>query len=249
MESTRTVTSRDVAIALAAATSNSTRHGGFDPNSIDSFRNARIAATEHLHLVTDLVVLSDLEPGPAAMELRRSRLGFDDTFTALVAAYPAVTTDVALVALRDAWPDIGWDAFVRFGDYAWDELHNHVRRFFADSHELHRQEREGVVVAFAPDPPGSSLPATTYLSRAVRHARVARDDHVGVLTEPDQWTIGNRRQMPLHKIVVDDSARTQLYVSEPLAEVAVMTTRASRALASTARSRSSGPVARPSCPS
>jgi hypothetical protein len=55
--------------------------------------------------------------------------------------------------------------------------------------------------------------------------------HAGVLTEPDQWTIGNRRQMPLHKILVDDPARTELYVSEPLTEVALATTRASRALA------------------
>ena len=55
--------------------------------------------------------------------------------------------------------------------------------------------------------------------------------HVGVLTEPDQWTIGNRRQMPLHKIVADDGARTELYVSEPLSEVAVVTTRRSRTLA------------------
>jgi hypothetical protein len=55
--------------------------------------------------------------------------------------------------------------------------------------------------------------------------------HAGVLTEPDQWTIGNRRQMPLHKIVVDDAARTELYVSEPLSEVSVVTTRRTRAIA------------------
>jgi hypothetical protein len=55
--------------------------------------------------------------------------------------------------------------------------------------------------------------------------------HAGMLTEPDQWTIGNRRQMPLHKIVVDDAARTELYVSEPLSEVSVVTTRQSRAIA------------------
>jgi|KBSMisStandDraft_5_1062788.scaffolds.fasta_scaffold17037_2 hypothetical protein len=53
----------------------------------------------------------------------------------------------------------------------------------------------------------------------------------GTLTEPDQWTIGNRRQMPLHKIVADDPARTELYVSEPLSEVSVVTTRRSRAIA------------------
>src|SRR5436190_1845659 len=55
--------------------------------------------------------------------------------------------------------------------------------------------------------------------------------HAGVMTEPDQWTIGNRRQMPLHKIVANDDARTELYVSEPLSEVAVVTTRRSRAMA------------------
>ena len=55
--------------------------------------------------------------------------------------------------------------------------------------------------------------------------------HVAVLIEPDQWTIGNRRQMPLHKIVVNDAERTELYVSEPLSEVVVVTTRGSRALA------------------
>jgi hypothetical protein len=55
--------------------------------------------------------------------------------------------------------------------------------------------------------------------------------HAGMLTEPDQWTIGNRRQMPLHKIVVDDPVRTELYVSEPLSEVSVVTTRRSRAIA------------------
>jgi hypothetical protein len=37
--------------------------------------------------------------------------------------------------------------------------------------------------------------------------------------------------MPLHKIVADDPARTELYVSEPLSEVSVVTTRRSRAIA------------------
>jgi hypothetical protein len=55
--------------------------------------------------------------------------------------------------------------------------------------------------------------------------------HAGVLTAPDQWTIGNRRQMPLHKIVLDDAAHTELYVSEPLSEVSLVTTRGTRALA------------------
>ena len=55
--------------------------------------------------------------------------------------------------------------------------------------------------------------------------------HVAVPTSADQWTIGQRRQLPLDKITVDDAARTELYISGSLAEVVVYTTRASRALA------------------
>ena len=53
----------------------------------------------------------------------------------------------------------------------------------------------------------------------------------GVLTSVDQWTIGERRYLPLHKFIVDDSAGTELYVSEGTGEVAVLTTRSNRALA------------------
>jgi hypothetical protein len=55
--------------------------------------------------------------------------------------------------------------------------------------------------------------------------------HLGVLRTADQWTIAQRGETPLHKIGVDDAARTELYVSEPLAEVVMRTTRASRSLA------------------
>jgi hypothetical protein len=55
--------------------------------------------------------------------------------------------------------------------------------------------------------------------------------HAGVVTTGDQWTIGARRQMPLHKIVVGDDVGTELYVSPALGEVVVHTTRRSRALA------------------
>jgi hypothetical protein len=80
---------------------------------------------------------------------------------------------------------------------------------------------------------GEVLKATEVMAIAARfmHVEVSFLHHAGVLVEPDQWTIGNRAQMPLHKIVVDDAAHTELYVSEPLSEVSVMTTRASRALA------------------
>lgn len=54
--------------------------------------------------------------------------------------------------------------------------------------------------------------------------------HAGRLTEPDQWSL-TIRQGPMHKFTVDDEAGTQLYVSERNAEVTVLTTRSSRALA------------------
>jgi uncharacterized iron-regulated membrane protein len=55
--------------------------------------------------------------------------------------------------------------------------------------------------------------------------------YAGELNEPDQWTMTLTRQLPLHKIAVDDAARTHLYVSPQLAEVVQVTTRGSRALA------------------
>jgi len=55
--------------------------------------------------------------------------------------------------------------------------------------------------------------------------------YAGYLTEPDQWTVGEQRQLPMHKITVDDPARTELYVSEARAEVGLVTTRGTRALA------------------
>jgi uncharacterized iron-regulated membrane protein len=61
----------------------------------------------------------------------------------------------------------------------------------------------------------------------VTHDKV---NYAGELTEPDQWTMTLTRQLPLHKIAVDDAARTHLYVSPQLAEVVQVTTRGSRAL-------------------
>jgi len=55
--------------------------------------------------------------------------------------------------------------------------------------------------------------------------------HDRVLTRADQWTIGRRGQLPLHKIRVDDAAQTELYVSTELGEVVLSTTRGTRALA------------------
>ena len=55
--------------------------------------------------------------------------------------------------------------------------------------------------------------------------------HAGLLIEADQWTIGQRDQMPLHRIEADDQAHTELYVSAKIGEIVVLTTRRSRALA------------------
>jgi hypothetical protein len=54
--------------------------------------------------------------------------------------------------------------------------------------------------------------------------------HVARLTRPDQWSL-TIRQGPMHKFAVDDEVGTEVYVSEWNAEVAVLTTRGSRALA------------------
>ena len=87
---------------------------------------------------------------------------------------------------------------------------------FADTGEVMRPASERDAVAIAAR--FIDLPAS-----AVRHLRV--------LDRADQWTIAARRQLPLHKIAVDDHAGTELYVSAALGEVVVQTTRGSRALA------------------
>src|SRR4030095_3648262 len=51
------------------------------------------------------------------------------------------------------------------------------------------------------------------------------------LTEPDQWTLTQTRQLPLYKVAVNDDAHTELYVSPDTAEVVQITTRGSRMLA------------------
>jgi PepSY-associated TM region len=55
--------------------------------------------------------------------------------------------------------------------------------------------------------------------------------YAGEVTKPDQWTLEERAIRPAHKIDVDDAAHTQIYISEATAEVALLTTRGSRALA------------------
>ena len=58
-----------------------------------------------------------------------------------------------------------------------------------------------------------------------------RLQYLRTLRRADQWTLTAGRQGPLHKFGVDDGAGTELYVSPQGAEVTVLTTRRSRALA------------------
>ncbi len=55
--------------------------------------------------------------------------------------------------------------------------------------------------------------------------------YLGVVSSPDQWTLGLVRELPLHKLRINDRARTELYVSPRTAEVVLATNRSSRALA------------------
>jgi hypothetical protein len=56
-------------------------------------------------------------------------------------------------------------------------------------------------------------------------------DSVGIVAEPDQWTLTLGRELPLYKFRVVDESATELYVSPALAEVVLVTTGVSRALA------------------
>src|SRR5262249_54714046 len=46
--------------------------------------------------------------------------------------------------------------------------------------------------------------------------------YAGEITEPDQWSIGERRELPMHKIRVADVARTEMYISEADGEVEIL---------------------------
>ena len=50
----------------------------------------------------------------------------------------------------------------------------------------------------------------------------------GYLTEPDQWTLQARGQMPMHRFALDDADGTQLYVSSLTGDVVLRTTRSER---------------------
>ena len=56
-------------------------------------------------------------------------------------------------------------------------------------------------------------------------------EYVRTLDEPDQWTLVERQQLPLHQLHVADAAGSILYVSPRTGDVVMATTRRSRALA------------------
>jgi PepSY-associated transmembrane protein len=72
--------------------------------------------------------------------------------------------------------------------------------------------------------------AVTIASRFM-NVPAAQIHFVETLLDTDQWTIGQSRNLPLHRFAVDDAARTELYVSAWLGEVTMATTRKTRALA------------------
>ncbi len=55
--------------------------------------------------------------------------------------------------------------------------------------------------------------------------------HDRLVGEPDQWMLIAQQFLPAHKLQVSDAAGTELYVEQGTAEVAMVTTRRSRALA------------------
>jgi hypothetical protein len=87
---------------------------------------------------------------------------------------------------------------------------------FADTGELF----EGLDVA------GSRRVASRFLGVPAGSVHYVR-----TLDTVDQWTLVQSRQLPLHKFRVDDEDGTEVYVEPATAEVAMMTTRRSRALA------------------
>lgn len=69
--------------------------------------------------------------------------------------------------------------------------------------------------------------------QALRIARAFSGGHLPVrydtrLFDSDQWTFGVRRQMPMHRLIVDDDAGTRLYVAENGGDVVMKSTASGR---------------------
>ena len=75
-------------------------------------------------------------------------------------------------------------------------------------------------------PAGAAREASRFVSLPVDAV-----EYVRTLDEPDQWTLVERGQLPLHQFRVADAAGSVLYVSPRSGDVVMETTRRSRALA------------------
>jgi hypothetical protein len=88
-----------------------------------------------------------------------------------------------------------------------------ITTIYADTGErlplVHRDEAVSLVRAFAPE-----------------HASTIRYD--ALLADADQWTLGVRAQMPLHRVAAGDAADTYFYVSQASGEIVMRTTASER---------------------
>lgn len=127
---------------------------------------------------------------------------------------PTQAAERGFVFLEDPGPTVlrmvdGRPAY-RFGEGRWAET------VFADSGEILEPL----------DLPRSRAVAARFLAMPEDRIEFER-----TVTEPDQWTLVLARDLPLHKFRADDDAGTELYVSPERAEVVLVTTRMSRAVA------------------
>jgi hypothetical protein len=95
---------------------------------------------------------------------------------------------------------------------------------------------------------GGSTPATVFADRPETYAGPSREEALALarafapqhaaqirydqlIDIPDQWTLQSRAHLPLHRILVGDDERTELYVSSRTGDVVMETTRKERLLA------------------
>src|SRR4029450_5129932 len=71
----------------------------------------------------------------------------------------------------------------------------------------------------------ATIEQSTDIAARFMGLRAAQVHYIRTLTEADQWTLLQGRQLPLHKFSVDDADATELYVQPATGEVSVMTTR------------------------
>ncbi|HSU89170.1 MAG TPA: PepSY domain-containing protein, partial [Terriglobia bacterium] len=98
----------------------------------------------------------------------------------------------------------------------------------------YRFTSDGTVTVFADTGEvleGVGRPEAVKIASAYMELPESKLHYAGELNEPDQWTLEQRGDLPMHKISVDDESRTELYISEETAEVELVTTRGNRALA------------------